>query len=532
MSRLEGTSGTLCTNCVKHDWAYHLDFGKINRLYRALENLFAYAGQDGHIENEVYKELELTVTHELKMSCPGRDCAAWANDGSHITTPGSRFPFFRISERSNDSDLFVGDWSTMIILPSVAELTGNVETCSFCGVRAGLIQKAWKESGVNEDEFLHRPLMCLFGSKRFTASKGGPYTITVRSAGLDADMISESMVHLTPISVANRLPRQVLDLNAVSPGLFWKWYRACSKRHKRCRSMTFFTSVDTSESKASLARQAVRSHSSLDARLAPGLKSMNASGNKVISVPETTAYNLPHAGPSQIDTVKIEHMLRIYKDSGQRYSSRKLTKQDDVLNAFSAILGHISFTYSVPSCWGLPTFGFHRNLAWSPVEYTQGRRSGFPTWSWASYIGAVRYSQCSWGYFLPQEEVSHWILAYVDKTILNGSINASWRDSLTTGILRITIPITTMQPPSTINGGPMLDDGTEWTVGERDVLLLGEYSKDQSEIQFCEHNIFCCVMLVKLGTDGIYRRDGLCFVDLKDAEAAYEMAVLKEIRLG
>jgi hypothetical protein len=166
-------------------------------------------------------------------------------------------------------------------------------------------------------------------------------------------------------------------------------------------------------------------------------------------------------------------MLSVYVDSVQRYSSRQLTKQNDILNAFSAILGYMYFMYSVRSCWGLPLFDFHKALAWFPIDFTRGRRPGFPTWSWSSYIGAVRYSGMSQKSVVPREGSPTWPWDISD--------NATCEDPFETGILRITTPLVSMSPPRTMTGVPMLDDGTEWKSGERDALILGEYIVHQRD---------------------------------------------------
>jgi hypothetical protein len=95
------------------------------------------------------------------------------------------------------------------------------------------------------------------------------------------------------------------------------------------------------------------------------------------------------------------------------YSSRRVAKQSDSLNAFQGILSDLASQYELGCCWGLPTSYFHVVLGWQ-VWASESRESGdrvddiaiegyrkarygwhyvphhpqdgacFPRWSWAS----------------------------------------------------------------------------------------------------------------------------------------------------
>ncbi|KIW14231.1 hypothetical protein PV08_07013 [Exophiala spinifera] len=100
-----------------------------------------------------------------------------------------------------------------------------------------------------------------------------------------------------------------------------------------------------------------------------------------------------------------------YQEFLSEYSSRRFTKEGDALRACSAALRFISTIYDTPLHWGLPELVFDRALLWnydidSPGsrQYRPRRRSNFPTWSWASWSGAVSYSSS----YMANKSVVRW----------------------------------------------------------------------------------------------------------------------------
>ncbi|KAM7192594.1 hypothetical protein V8F20_008803 [Naviculisporaceae sp. PSN 640] len=103
--------------------------------------------------------------------------------------------------------------------------------------------------------------------------------------------------------------------------------------------------------------------------------------------------------------------LEILQDHISRYTSRHLSYDEDILNAFLAIVSRSL----VPTFWGIPfvtsdncnvpetitprnvELGFLLNLYWDPAHSEEAgcrvflRREGFPSWSWSGWKGQVRY---------------------------------------------------------------------------------------------------------------------------------------------
>ncbi|KAK4204559.1 heterokaryon incompatibility protein-domain-containing protein [Triangularia verruculosa] len=84
---------------------------------------------------------------------------------------------------------------------------------------------------------------------------------------------------------------------------------------------------------------------------------------------------------------------RIYE-----YTQRKLGNENDILNAFQGIQGQLAkHKPPIHNIWGIPVLckprewspspkGFLAGLCWS-LEKSNGRRHGFPSWSWAGWKG-------------------------------------------------------------------------------------------------------------------------------------------------
>jgi hypothetical protein len=89
-------------------------------------------------------------------------------------------------------------------------------------------------------------------------------------------------------------------------------------------------------------------------------------------------------------------VLQIYQNLVQTYSTRRLTYDSDVLNAFSGFTSIFEELYKAPCVCGLPIASLNASLLWTGVSRLKRRRlseHGFPlpSWSWAGWIGPVRY---------------------------------------------------------------------------------------------------------------------------------------------
>lgn len=78
------------------------------------------------------------------------------------------------------------------------------------------------------------------------------------------------------------------------------------------------------------------------------------------------------------------------------YTSRDLTYECDVLNAFAAIITEYEERHGGKFCWGLPRNKFASNLCWKGEEQLRRRQvhpngTCFPSWSWAGWVGQVTY---------------------------------------------------------------------------------------------------------------------------------------------
>ncbi|OQU96274.1 hypothetical protein CLAIMM_02381 [Cladophialophora immunda] len=71
------------------------------------------------------------------------------------------------------------------------------------------------------------------------------------------------------------------------------------------------------------------------------------------------------------------------------YSYRFMTYQSDAINAFAAILQHLTeFVFDHGFYYGLPEDDLNWSLLWCGQDQLQ-RRPGFPAWSWAGWEGAI-----------------------------------------------------------------------------------------------------------------------------------------------
>ena len=88
----------------------------------------------------------------------------------------------------------------------------------------------------------------------------------------------------------------------------------------------------------------------------------------------------------------------VYMKTVELYTARELTKQADILAAFSGVSNLMQQTMQAPFVFGLPTSHFDLALLWEYFQPAQRRRldskaaegefSDFPSWSWSGWFGA------------------------------------------------------------------------------------------------------------------------------------------------
>ena len=68
------------------------------------------------------------------------------------------------------------------------------------------------------------------------------------------------------------------------------------------------------------------------------------------------------------------------------YARRDLSRQEDILHAFTGILNTLRLEFSSEFYWGLPESHFDIALTWiAPNHFPERRRKGFPSWSWVGW---------------------------------------------------------------------------------------------------------------------------------------------------
>ncbi len=79
-----------------------------------------------------------------------------------------------------------------------------------------------------------------------------------------------------------------------------------------------------------------------------------------------------------------------YTRAIEEYTHREITYQHDALNAFAGLLHIFSRFFRCKTLLGLPESLLDVALLWKPTSQLQ-RRNGFPSWSWAGWVGRVAY---------------------------------------------------------------------------------------------------------------------------------------------
>ncbi|MCJ1247930.1 hypothetical protein MMC30_005145 [Trapelia coarctata] len=84
-----------------------------------------------------------------------------------------------------------------------------------------------------------------------------------------------------------------------------------------------------------------------------------------------------------------------YAGSLYEYSSRHLSYDSDILNAFAGISGVLTERMSnertpeLNEVYGLPTYFFDWAILWTPNKTAHRRSGGWPSWSWCGWIGTI-----------------------------------------------------------------------------------------------------------------------------------------------
>ena len=81
-----------------------------------------------------------------------------------------------------------------------------------------------------------------------------------------------------------------------------------------------------------------------------------------------------------------------YTRAIEEYTHREISYESDVLNAFAGLLHIFSRFLRCKTLLGLPEGLLDVALLWKPTRQLQ-RRSGFPSWSWAGWVGRVAYDE-------------------------------------------------------------------------------------------------------------------------------------------
>ena len=89
--------------------------------------------------------------------------------------------------------------------------------------------------------------------------------------------------------------------------------------------------------------------------------------------------------------------LQSFISAVEHYSQRKLTKEEDKMNAFQGIFrayrGILNGSRS-SFCYGLPIFAFDQTFCWrSRLHYPGLRNHAFPSWSWLGWNHAVSFDR-------------------------------------------------------------------------------------------------------------------------------------------
>lgn len=107
----------------------------------------------------------------------------------------------------------------------------------------------------------------------------------------------------------------------------------------------------------------------------------------------------------------LEDVHQDYAGSLYEYSSRHLTYNSDIVNAFAGVLGVLSERMrkerepKFDHLYGLPTLVFDWALLWVPNMSARRRFDGWPSWSWCGWIGTIAMALSN----MTAIELGHWL---------------------------------------------------------------------------------------------------------------------------
>jgi hypothetical protein len=96
--------------------------------------------------------------------------------------------------------------------------------------------------------------------------------------------------------------------------------------------------------------------------------------------------------PSSMLDFEDQNLFDVYVTALKDYTKRSLSDPLDRLRAFDGIMKCLSTPLKGPFFFGLPSTLFDAALLWHPVGPCRRGPKEFPSWSWAGWTGAVRYS--------------------------------------------------------------------------------------------------------------------------------------------
>ncbi|KAJ5728598.1 uncharacterized protein N7483_003106 [Penicillium malachiteum] len=160
----------------------------------------------------------------------------------------------------------------------------------------------------------------------------------------------------------------------------------------------------------------------------------------------------------------------------REYSGRSLTYPDDILNAFSGVMSDMSERHGIKPYHGIPLSPGGRGLEWMSERRLQ-RRSTFPSWSWAGWIGPVYYST-NFQSTLDGDDFYYHIRP----------VDENWGAASSDGILEFQAPHNhiNLQDLESCNDSNIvltngllyalnMDGESEWTTGSQECLLVTTY---------------------------------------------------------
>jgi hypothetical protein len=98
----------------------------------------------------------------------------------------------------------------------------------------------------------------------------------------------------------------------------------------------------------------------------------------------------------QIYVVNDQTNFENYAEAVENYSSRQISFHEDAVKAFAGVLSVLRTSFRGEFLYGLPNTELDQALLWQPKASLHRRKDQngkelFPTWSWAGWVGGVRY---------------------------------------------------------------------------------------------------------------------------------------------